>query len=115
MKKQKIMIVLIATIILFLTIVPSVRALDLNIIDEPFDNIETNNTNNTNVETNNEVVNNEPEENNQVNNSESNTSSNDETLPQTGVAEDTTLFIFIVVCIASAIYAYTKIREYKSL
>ena len=30
-----------------------------------------------------------------------------------GIAEDSTLFIFIAVCIGSAIYAYIKIRKYN--
>lgn len=34
-------------------------------------------------------------------------------LPQTGVAEDTALFVFIAVCIISALYAFIKIRKYK--
>ena len=36
-------------------------------------------------------------------------------LPQTGVAEDTTLFVFIGICLVSAIYAYTKIKNYKNI
>ena len=35
-------------------------------------------------------------------------------LPQTGVTEDITVAFFIVVCAISAIYAYKKIRDYKS-
>lgn len=46
-----------------------------------------------------------------------NTSTNGVTgnnLPQTGVTEDITVAFFIVVCAISAIYAYKKIRDYKS-
>ena len=37
------------------------------------------------------------------------------TLPQTGVAGDTALFVFIGVCVASAIYAYFRIRKYNNV
>lgn len=47
--------------------------------------------------------------NNQVNNSTNNT------LPQTGVVEDTTLFVFIAICVVSAVYAFIKIRNYKNV
>ncbi len=36
-------------------------------------------------------------------------------LPDTGVAEDTALFVFITICIASSIYAFVKIRNYKNV
>ncbi len=36
-------------------------------------------------------------------------------LPDTGVAEDTALFVFITVCVASAVYAFVKIRNYKNV
>ena len=35
-------------------------------------------------------------------------------LPQTGVTEDITVAFFIIVCAISAIYAYKKIRDYRS-
>lgn len=37
------------------------------------------------------------------------------TLPQTGVAGDTALFVFIGVCAVSAIYAYFRIRKYNNI
>ena len=36
-------------------------------------------------------------------------------LPDTGVAEDTALFVFITICVASSIYAFVKIRNYKNI
>ena len=42
------------------------------------------------------------------------TSSSRNNLPQTGVTEDITVMFFIIVCVISAIYAYKKIRDYKS-
>ena len=44
---------------------------------------------------------------------EEETSSEDD-LPQTGVTEDITVMFFIIVCVIVAIYAYKKIRDYKS-
>lgn len=111
MKNKKIMLVFIAMIILVMAVAPIVNASDsnpLNIIDETESNNETTNTNNeTTVNNETPVVNNEP-------NTE-NTNTTDNTLPQTGVAEDTTLFVFIAICLVSAIYAYTKIRNYKNI
>lgn len=37
------------------------------------------------------------------------------TLPQTGVAGDTALFVFIGVCVVSAVYAYFRIKKYNNL
>lgn len=37
------------------------------------------------------------------------------TLPQTGVAGDTALFVFIGVCVVSAVYAYFRIRKYNNI
>ena len=34
-------------------------------------------------------------------------------LPQTGVTEDITVMFFIIVCVVSALYAYSKIRKYN--
>lgn len=110
MKNKKIMLVFIAMIILVMAIAPIVKASDsnpLNIINEEG----TNNTatNNENLNTNNET----PTTNNETNTENTNVPENK--LPQTGVAEDTTLFIFIAICLVSAIYAYTKIRNYKNV
>lgn len=66
------------------------------------------------------------QQNNKTNNEELNNNSlnilgntnadeKNDTLPQTGIQEDTTLFIFIAICIASAIYAYFKIRKYNNI
>ena len=37
----------------------------------------------------------------------------DEKLPQTGLTEDITIMFFIVLCVASAVFAYVKIRKYN--
>ena len=38
---------------------------------------------------------------------------NTEKLPQTGLTEDITIMFFIVLCVASAVFAYVKIRKYN--
>lgn len=45
---------------------------------------------------------------------ETNSSESENNLPQTGVTEDITVMFFIIVCVISAIYAYKKIRDYRS-
>ena len=45
---------------------------------------------------------------------QTNSSESENSLPQTGVTEDITVMFFIVVCVVSAIYAYKKIRDYRS-
>jgi len=76
-------------------------------------NIVTNNTGNTNNANNNT--------NNAVNNTNKNTvtkyntnNSNNTDLPQTGI-EDYNIGILLVVCIASAIFAYKKITDYRNI
>ena len=49
----------------------------------------------------------------QPNTNKTNTTANNE-LPQTGVTEDITVAFFIIVCAVLAIYAYKKIRDYRS-
>ena len=76
--------------------------------------LETNeDLNNSNTD-NNQANNNENTNNNAVLNANTDTSTENK-LPQTGVAEDTTLFIFIAVCILSAIYAYKKVKDYRNI
>lgn len=122
MKNKKIIIVfsMIIAVFMFSTMnVSFVKAFDNTdfIIDENTEN-EENNATTTNNEVYNGVTNNE-ETNNQENTNTENTnlidSSAENKLPQTGVAESTTLFIFITVCLVSAIYAYIKIRKYRSI
>ena len=43
-----------------------------------------------------------------------NTTQSGNDLPHTGVTEDITVMFFIVVCVILAIYAYKKIRDYRS-
>ena len=97
MKNKKIMLVFIAMIIFVMA-------------------INEDDTNNTQNATNDEkpAANNEkPTINDEPNTENTNVAENK--LPQTGVAEDTTLFVFIGICLVSAIYAYTKIKNYKNI
>ncbi len=115
--KNKNYIIVFALIIAFLLVmVSSVYATDdnplnLDIVNEtPVNEAQpTNNTDNTELPIQNNTV---PITNSEetVNNTQTNSS-----LPQTGVAEDTALFVFIAVCIVSAIYAFVKIKNYKNI
>lgn len=112
MKNKKIMLVFIAMIIFVMAIMPIVKASDNN----PFNILNEDDTNNTQNATNDEkpAANNEkPTINDEPNTENTNVAENN--LPQTGVAEDTTLFVFIGICLVSAIYAYTKIKNYKNI
>ena len=112
MKNKKIMLVFMAMIILVMAIMPIVKASEEN----PFNILNEDDTNNTQNATNNEkpATNSEkPTVNNETNTENTNVAENK--LPQTGVAEDTTLFVFIGICLVSAVYAYTKIRNYKNI
>lgn len=112
MKNKKIMLVFIAMIIFVMAIMPIVKASDNN----PFNILNEDDTNNTQNATNDEkpAANSEkPTINDEPNTENTNVAENK--LPQTGVAEDTTLFVFIGICLVSAIYAYTKIRNYKNV
>ena len=110
MKTQKIILIFIVMVMLITLVAPIVKATgsgNLSVIE----NEENTNNGNSN---NNSLINNEPTAN--TNNNSNNTSTtNDSNLPQTGVAENTTLFVFIAICIASAIYAYVKVRNYKNI
>lgn len=51
---------------------------------------------------------------NEYENAQQNTQNNEATLPQTGV-ENFGLGILLVVCAASAVFAYKKISDYKGI
>ena len=77
-----------------------------NTVDEPDENsnIALNTTTNTTTNTSGGAVV-QPQ---------TNSSQSENSLPQTGVTEDITVMFFIIVCVVSAIYAYKKIRDYRS-
>lgn len=122
MKNKKITLAFVAMIILVMAIAPIVKASDsnpLNIINEEGTNNTATNNEELNTNTSNEATNNTNNTNGTLTvdneNNIENTNVPENKLPQTGVAEDTTLFIFIAICLVSAIYAYTKIRNYKNV
>lgn len=47
------------------------------------------------------------------NNTNNNANNNTNTLPQTGIGDNTGMYIIMGICIISAIYAYKKIRDYN--
>lgn len=113
-KNKKLIIIFTLMIVFLFTMVTFTKASDdiedLPIIDsdlneqtpEPIVNNETKNQANNNIE--------KP-----INTNNDNTVANNNKLPQTGVANDTTLFIFIGVCIVSSAYAYIKIKKYNNI
>lgn len=114
MKNQKIILIfmlIIAFLLVMATFVQATGDLPLNIADP-----NRNNTTGNEQSNNNQVGNNVPGPvigNTTNNNTTNNTATN--TLPQTGVAEDTALFVFIAVCVISAVYAFVRIRNYKNI
>lgn len=111
MRSKKIILVVALIVAFLLVMLGSVQASSyegLNIIDITGENeVEENE-----VEEN-EILNIDDEENEEENNVVDNSANG--TMPQTGVAEDTALIVFIAVCLVSAIYAYTKVRNYKNI
>ena len=108
MKNKKLIIVFMLVITFLALMVTFTKATDnveqLPTIDSSNNPSDQNQANNTTAPiTNNNVA---PVTNN-------GTSGN--TLPQTGVAGDTALFVFIGVCVVSAVYAYFRIRKYNSI
>ena len=103
------LIILISVVLI--TISTSVFAIDsvlgnngaTQITGNEYDNAQnaTVDNNNTTGNTNNNVKNN-------------NTNNNSTNLPQTGI-EDYNIGILLVICIASAIFAYKKITDYKNI
>lgn len=122
---KEIMIILIS--VLLITVSTTVFATDLvlgdtnstTITGNEYDNAQTvpedTNNANTNINTNTNVTNNAT--NNVTNNTNSvktyNTN-NTTDLPQTGI-EDYNIGILLIICVASAIFAYKKVSDYKNI
>ena len=123
---KEIMIILISVILI--TLCTTVFATDLvlgnnnatTITGNEYDNAQTVPTDNNAVTNNNTTNTTNNAVNNSVNNSTNNTTKTYNTnnsntnLPQTGI-EDYNVGILLVICIASAIYAYKKITDYKNI
>lgn len=121
MKNKKCILVFTLIITFLLVLITNVQATNdnpLNIMNINTSNNTTADTNNTNNTTNTNVTTNNTENTAPIlttNNVENNSNTANTTLPQTGIAEDTALFVFIAVCIVSAIYAFIKVRNYKNI
>lgn len=74
----------------------------------PTDNNTTNNTNNNTTNNINTSTN------NSVNNVKTYNTNNTSDLPQTGI-EDYNIGILLIICVASAIFAYKKVNDYKNI
>lgn len=121
---KEIMIVLVA--VLLITFSTSVFALDLGNIDNntttitgnEYDNAQTVPEDNTNTNTNintNTNTNINTNTNSNTNNSVKTYNTNNTTdLPQTGI-EDYNIGILLIICVASAIYAYKKVGDYRNI
>ena len=124
MKNKKIILAFTLTIVFLLVMVAGVKATN-DVSQIPI--IEPDNNNTMNMENSTPDANsqNPTDYNNQnvpdynstasTNNEVNNSVGNNETLPKTGVAEDTALFVFIIACIVSAVYAFVRIRNYKNI
>ena len=81
----------------------------------PENNIDdANNTNGNNSNGNNTNQNNTNGNNTKGNNTKVYNTNNNTDLPQTGI-EDYNIGILLIICIASAIFAYRKITDYRSI
>ena len=110
MKSKKVMVVFILMVAFLLVMVTCTKAND-DVGQLPIIDTGNNPSGNAPVLPNNTVENNS--QNAPVIRNTNN--ANNETLPQTGVAGDAVLFVFITVCIASAAYAYFRIKKYNEL
>lgn len=116
---KEIMLILMSVVLI--TISTTVFATDLVLGDagttipaNEYENARTPTVDNTTLNnTTNNVTNNTA--NNTTNKAKTyNTSEDDENLPQTGI-EDYNVGILLVICVASAIFAYKKISDYKNI
>lgn len=124
---KEIMIILIS--VLLITVSTTVLATDLvlgdpnstTITGNEYDNAQTvpedtNNANtnintNTNTNTNTNIANNKTNNTNSVKTYNTNNTTD---LPQTGI-EDYNVGILLIICVASAIYAYRKVNDYRNI
>ncbi len=101
-------------------VVPDNNTDDNSFVDLPDEGNNTNDTNiygnnsNTNTNTNTNTNNNTNTNTNNNTNTNRNANTNSSKLPQTGI-QDYTIGIMIIICIASAIYAYKKVKDYNNI
>lgn len=110
-KMKKVMLIMLIAVLALFVLQSIVSATPLNITSALNNTTESNATGSNSQQSTNTA-------NNTTNNTTNNTSTNNvinntETLPQTGLTEDITIMFFIVLCVASAVFAYVKIRKYN--
>ena len=109
--KSKVILITLIVLVCILTLSTLSYATDtLNVITDP--NAALNANNNLNQNINNSLNQNTDNNLNQNTSLYNNTNNNTTKLPQTGI-EDSALWLIIPVCVASALYAYKKIRDYN--
>lgn len=115
---KEIMIILISVVLI--TLSTTVLATDLvlgnntsTITGNEYDNAQTPTVDN-NATTNNAVTNNTVGNNTTNNTTRTYNTNNSSDLPQTGI-EDYNIGILLVICVASAIFAYKKVSDYKNI
>ncbi len=116
MKSRKLVVVMILMVTFLSLMVTCVKADDMGLLPTiTKGNNQTGNNQAGNNQTSNNVINEPITGNNQTKNNTSNDTNANTDLPQTGVAGNTTLFVFITVCVASAVYAFIRIKKYNDV
>lgn len=114
MMKSKKLIVAMILMVTFLSLMVTCVKADNEVFDMPVITTDKNQTTNNN-KVNEPIISNNQTVNNQVANTNDNNTNANTDLPQTGVAGDTTLFVFITICIVSAVYACVRIKKYNDV
>lgn len=115
-KMKKVMLIMLIAVLALFVLQSMVSATPLNITSALNNTTGGNTTNGATdlpILTTNNEVNNTSTNNTTNNTSTNNVVNNTERLPQTGLTEDITIMFFIVLCVASAVFAYVKIRRYN--
>lgn len=118
---KEIMIILISVILIAIS--TTVFAIDPNqvlgdntstITGNEYDKAQTVPTDNNAVNNSNNTANINTSTNNSTNNVKTYNTNNTSDLPQTGI-EDYNIGILLIICVASAIFAYKKVNDYKNI
>ena len=113
---KEIMMIIISIILIVISTEVFATGTGYTLGKNEYENAQTPEVENTNNNTNNNVNN---STNNSVNNSTNNKNTkvyntNSSDLPQTGI-EDYNIGILLIICVASAIFAYKKVNDYKNI
>ena len=105
---KEIMMIIISIILIVISTEVFATGTGYTLGKNEYENAQTPEVENTNNNTNNSVNNSTNNKNTKV----YNTNSSD--LPQTGI-EDYNIGILLIICVASAIFAYKKVNDYKNI